>query len=82
MKLGKLLVEAFVVGLSLVVIGNAVGYGVSKFWYSVELPEICKEWNEFYEMELSLFLTGFLGHLLFEVTGVNRWYCKHGHACK
>lgn len=28
-----------------------------------------------------VFLTGFMGHLLFELIGANRWYCKHGKAC-
>ena len=30
---------------------------------------------------LVVFLTGFIGHLLFEIAGANRWYCKHGKAC-
>ena len=29
-----------------------------------------------------IFLTGFIGHLLFEALGTNKWYCKHGNACK
>lgn len=28
-----------------------------------------------------VFLTGFIGHLLFEIFGANEWYCKHGKAC-
>ena len=28
-----------------------------------------------------LFLVGFLGHLLFEYTGINKYYCVHGNAC-
>ena len=30
---------------------------------------------------LVVFLTGFIGHLLFEVFGANRWYCTNGKAC-
>ena len=30
---------------------------------------------------LVVFLTGFIGHLLFEIFGANKWYCKHGKAC-
>ena len=30
----------------------------------------------------SAFLTGVLGHLMFEYAGANKWYCKHGAACK
>ena len=28
-----------------------------------------------------VFLTGFIGHLLFEIFGANKWYCTHGKAC-
>jgi hypothetical protein len=30
---------------------------------------------------LVVFLTGFMGHLLFELFGANKWYCTHGKAC-
>ena len=30
---------------------------------------------------LVVFLTGFIGHLLFELSGANKWYCTHGKAC-
>uniref|UniRef100_A0A6C0F749 Uncharacterized protein n=1 Tax=viral metagenome TaxID=1070528 RepID=A0A6C0F749_9ZZZZ len=29
-----------------------------------------------------VFIVGFIGHLLFELMGANKWYCKHGTACK
>lgn len=28
------------------------------------------------------FIVGFAGHLLFEVSGANKWYCEHGIACR
>jgi uncharacterized membrane protein YoaK (UPF0700 family) len=28
-----------------------------------------------------LFFVGIVAHLMFEVFGANRWYCKHGAAC-
>jgi H+/Cl- antiporter ClcA len=31
---------------------------------------------------LSYILTGFLFHLVAELSGVNKWYCKNGNACK
>ncbi len=30
----------------------------------------------------SLFLLGAIAHLLFELIGANKWYCKNGTACK
>jgi Na+/H+-translocating membrane pyrophosphatase len=31
---------------------------------------------------VSLFITGALVHLICEFSGVNRWYCENGNACK
>ena len=33
-------------------------------------------------INIRIFLIGFLGHLLFEVTKLNLWYCKNGNACQ
>lgn len=77
----QLLLEATIVGILTIIIGSLVGYGISKF-VSSDLPEVCKNWNKFYIMEITLFLTGFLIHLLCEAVGVNKWYCKNGFACK
>jgi hypothetical protein len=30
---------------------------------------------------IQVIVTGFVGHLLFEVVTLNKYYCKHGHAC-
>tara|TARA_Y100000591_G_scaffold331024_1_gene363651 strand:+ start:4001 stop:4246 length:246 start_codon:yes stop_codon:yes gene_type:complete len=76
----KLLIEAVVVGLSTVIMGTIIGYILGKF-NSVDLPSACKQWNKNHIMELSLFLTGFLLHLIWEMAGLNKWYCKNGNAC-
>jgi hypothetical protein len=31
---------------------------------------------------VQVIITGFVGHLLFEVVRLNRYYCKHGVACQ
>ena len=49
---------------------------------SVDLPKGCREWNKNHIMEISLFLTGFIAHIIFELFGLNNWYCKHGRACQ
>jgi membrane protein DedA with SNARE-associated domain len=77
----KLFIEAVCVGLLVVVVGTLVGFILGKY-FSTNLPRICKSWNKNHIMEISLFLTGFIAHLLCEFIGVNKWYCKNGNACK
>ena len=76
----QIIIEAIVVGIITVIIGNISGLLVASV-LKVNLPEICNDWNKYYTMEITLFLTGFLIHLLCEFTGINKWYCKNGFAC-
>ena len=76
----QLLVEAIFVAILTVIVGSLVGYVLGKS-FSTNLPKICKSWNKNHIMEVSLFLTGFFIHLLCELTGVNKFYCKNGYAC-
>jgi len=76
----KLFVEALFVGIAIVITGSVIGFLVGKMMGS-DLPSVCKDWNKKHAMEISLFLTGFLSHLLFEFCGLNKWYCKNGVAC-
>ena len=77
----KLLIEALIVGIATVIIGNIVGFVIGRF-FSTNLPAICKTWNKNHIMEISLFFTGFILHILCEYSGINKWYCKNGVACK
>lgn len=77
----RLTVEAFIVGILTTIIGSLVGYVIGKM-VSSDLPAQCKEWNKYYVMEISLFVTGVLIHLICEVTGINGWYCRKGNACR
>jgi len=78
----KLFVEALVVGIMTVVVGNVIAFLIRKInVFSVKLPDLCKDWNNFYIMEICLFLTGFILHLLCEAFGVNKYYCKNSYAC-
>ena len=72
--------EAFLVGISSIVVGTIIGFFVGMF-ISPELPEVCMTWNKYHAMEISLFLTGFFVHIISEYSGVNKWYCAHGSAC-
>ena len=71
----KLLGEAIIIGLCLIVIGYLVSYCI-KPYFKVSLPEICNDWNKNYVFEATLFLSGFFLHILYEMTGVNHWYCN------
>lgn len=77
----KLLVEAVVVGVMVVIVGSAVGYVVGRA-NSVDLPKVCKKWNKNHVMEISLFFTGVILHLLCEFSGINKYYIKNGYAVK
>lgn len=75
-----LLYEAFSVGVITVIFGNLVVLLIGNM-FKVDLPKECKNWNKFYTMEISLFITGVLIHLFCEFSGINKWYCKNGFAC-
>jgi len=76
----RLFLEAVVCGFVVVILGYVIGWA-TKPMVGVALPEVCAAWNDRYVMEINLFLIGFVGHLLSEITGANHWYCKNGYAC-
>ena len=76
-----ILKEAAFVGLATIIVGSVVGYVLGKL-NNVDLPKACKQWNKNHIMELSLFLTGFAIHIISEYSGLNKWYCTNGTACK
>lgn len=67
-------VEAIVVGVVITLVWSALNVLMSSL---LSNETILWLWS----VPLSLFLAGFFGHLLFEVIGANKWYCKHGAAC-
>ena len=70
--LQRLMMEAIAVGLLVVLLGYVVVY----FMESMKL-----KMNRDKQMIIGFFMLGFLTHILCEFTGVNKWYCKNGHAC-
>ena len=71
------IVEAVVVGAITLVIGTAVQVA---FMYTQKGFSIGK--ISFWPSLLGAnFLLGVLVHLICEWSGVNRWYCRNGHAC-
>ncbi len=76
----QLFIEAFIIGITLIIIGGIISCYINLI-YDINLPDKCKEWNKHHIMEISLFLIGFTTHLLFEILGINKWYCKNSYAC-
>jgi hypothetical protein len=74
-----LLLEAITVGISLIFFGYIGSYIADAV---LPQPKRGEYFNKYYVMELSLFLTGVIAHLVFEYTGINKWYCKNGVACR
>ena len=79
-NISQLLLEAVFVGVFLVVLGYIIGLFTRPFLIVPQPPQ-CNHWNDKYIMEINLFLVGFVAHLLFELGGLNHWYCKNGYAC-
>lgn len=41
-----------------------------------------EKYHFWWQVMLSYFITGCLIHILCELSGINKWYCKNGVACK
>lgn len=66
MEKGSVLIEAIV-----------VGFVIAFILYLLQRFDTMKQRN----IWVQIFISGFLGHLIFEALGINRWYCRHGAAC-
>jgi len=65
----EVLIEAIVVAVSSLTVGGILGYLFDMLSKSVKMDR-----NVVYA--LTLFFTGFLLHLIFEILGLNEWYVK------
>ena len=75
----QLLLEATIVGLASILVGVCVQELLKRTTLKVKCETPC-DWNKNYIREISLFVTGFMLHILFEIMGANRRYVKHGSA--
>jgi len=70
----QLALEAFIVGILNLFIGFIISY--------ISMGDKAKTFDHWPGVLLSFFITGVIIHLLCEVTGLNKKYCKYGNACK
>jgi hypothetical protein len=75
----RLVIEAIVVGISTLVIGLLLHVILGYHAHHAHSPTMKKE---MIQLSILLFLTGASIHLLYEVTNMNKWYCKNGNAVK
>jgi hypothetical protein len=74
----KLFLEAFVVGISSVLIGLLLHVLLGYHSQHANSPHMKKE---MIQLTILLFLTGAFVHMFYEMTQMNKWYCKNGNAC-
>ena len=71
----NLLKEALVVGLIFLVVGVALHHLSVVMWRPHNL-------NDMKIYAVHLVGTAVIAHILLELSGLNKWYCKNGNACK
>lgn len=76
--MANLFIEALVVGLVSGFFGLIISTALMLFSHKFSW----KKYDFWPRVFLSFFLTGLLLHLVFEWVGANKWYCRHGNACK
>jgi uncharacterized membrane protein YgaE (UPF0421/DUF939 family) len=54
-------------GLLVLLVGSIVAFIVGFLMPNINLPEVCKEWNKYHAMEISLFLTGVFSYIVLEL---------------
>lgn len=65
-----ILIESVIIGLALIPFTYITGYIAKFITKKPTLPDVCSKWNEYYIMEVNLFLAGFLLHLAFVYSGL------------
>jgi len=69
----KVLIEGVVVGICTLVLGYIFGYLINEIVLRFRKNDST---THLYVMAIALFFTGFFFHILCEIAGLNRWYCK------
>lgn len=68
-------IEAAVVGILLILfVYLSRNILIMAGWPIKDLPLVCQNWNDTNIMEATLFTAGFLFHMVFEYSGLNKMY--------
>lgn len=73
------LIEAIFIGIFFAILGTLMSYIMRYSILFIKVPDQCYNYNKFYILQITLFLTGALGHLFFEYSflgNLNKWFCK------
>jgi O-antigen/teichoic acid export membrane protein len=73
------LYEILAVGVATAIIGFVIS---TLLMYVFVKDFSTKKYHFWWQVILSYFITGCLVHVLCQITGINKWYCKNGVACK
>ena len=84
----KILLESIIVGAITSILGNLIITILVKY-NSIDnndiLDNTIKKYKKTYIIQIALFLTGMLIHLLLEYIGLEKWYCQkvcYNNKCK
>ena len=64
------LINAIIIGIITVIIGSLIGYIMGQVSH-ISVPNLCKEWNKYHIMEITLFATGVMLYFASNLLGFN-----------
>lgn len=72
----------FIEALTVGIMTGILGFIISTLLMFTNKKFSLKKYTFWPSVLFSYFITGFLIHLIYEFTNVNKWYCINGNACK
>jgi hypothetical protein len=70
--------ESIFVGILVGVIGLIVSTSIM---FLTDDKFTVKKYTFWPSVLASFVITGIISHIIFEIVGINKWYCKNGYSC-